>query len=167
MAPGAFRHGLLHLHQGQNGGGDLVFPHGDDLIHILPAQLEGQIAGALDRNAVGNGSHTAQLHRTALPDGLLHGGRALSLDADHPAGGLEVLDGIGNAADESAAADGDHHLAHIRQLLQDLQANGTLSGNDVGIVEGMGKGIAVLLVRRSASRAASSYTPGTSTTSAP
>lgn len=67
MAPGAFRHGLLHLHQGQNGGGDLVFPHGNDLIHILPAQLEGQIAGALDRNAVGNGSHTAQLHRTALP----------------------------------------------------------------------------------------------------
>ena len=52
---------------------------------------QGQITGALDRNAVGNGSHTAQLHRTALPDGLLHGGRALSLDADDPAGGLSLI----------------------------------------------------------------------------
>ena len=55
-----------------------------------------------------------------------------------------MLHGKGDAADKTAAPDGDHHLLNLRELFQDLQADGALAGNDQGVVEGMGKGIAVL-----------------------
>ena len=44
-------------------------------------------------------------------------GRAGGLDADDPAVGLQVLHGVGEAADEPAAADGHEDRVHVRQLL--------------------------------------------------
>ena len=88
--------------------------------------------------AVGHGGDLAGLA------GLIHRGHGGGLNADDLALGLQALDGEGDAADEAAAADGADDLLDLGQLLQDLQANGALAGHDIVIVEGMGKGVAVL-----------------------
>ena len=76
--------------------------------------------------------------------GEVHGRGPRRLDADNPAVRLPLLHGVGHAADEPAAADGDHHLLHLRQLFQDFQADGALPGDDERVVEGVGEGIALL-----------------------
>ena len=142
---GALGDGLLALHQSQDGGGDLVFGDGDDLVHVLLAQLEGQLAGSQDVDAVGDGVAVGHGGDLAGSAGLIHGGHGAGLDADDLAVGLQALDGEGDAADQAAAADGADHLLHVGELLQNLQADGALAGNDVGVVEGMGEGVAVEL----------------------
>ena len=77
--------------------------------------------------------------------GSIHGGNHTGLHADDLAGGLQLLDGQRHAGDQTAAADGDHDLLHFGKLLQDLQTDGALTGNDIGIVKGMREGVAVLL----------------------
>ena len=91
------------------------------------------------RLAVGHGRDLAGLA------GLIHGRHRGSLHTDDLAGRLQALDGQRDAADQAAAADGADHLVHFGQLLEDLQADGALAGHDVGIIEGMGEGVAVLL----------------------
>ena len=50
-----------------------------------------------------------------------------------------MLHGIGQARNKPAAADGYQDHVHIRQLLQNLQADGALSGHDPIVVKGMNK----------------------------
>ena len=83
----------------------------------------------------------AQLHPLTLLDGGVHGSCAGSLHTDDLAGGIEHLNGHGDTADQTAAADGHNNLGCIRQLLQDLQADGALAGDHIGIVKGVSKGV--------------------------
>ena len=50
-----------------------------------------------------------------------------------------MLHGIGQARNKPAAADGYQNHVHIRQLLQNLQADGALSGHDPIVVKGVNK----------------------------
>ena len=77
--------------------------------------------------------------------GSIHGSHNAGLHADDLAGGLELLDGESHTGDQTAAADGDHDLLHFGELLQNLQTDGALTGNDIRIIEGMREGVAVLL----------------------
>mgnify|MGYP007121803115 CR=1 FL=1 len=43
------------LHQGEDGGCGLVLSDGDDVVHILLAELVSQLTGGLDLNAVCEG----------------------------------------------------------------------------------------------------------------
>jgi hypothetical protein len=58
-------------------------------------------------------------------------------DADNADGGALFLDGAGNAADEAASADGDDDGLEVGHLLQQLQADGALSGDDGVVIEGV------------------------------
>ena len=57
-----------------------------------------------------------------------------------------MLNGIGDTGNQPAAADGDDNGIYIRELFQDFQADGTLAGDDVLVVEGMYEGEVLLLL---------------------
>ena len=78
-------------------------------------------------------------------DGIAHGRRALGLNAVHLDIGVQTLDGKGHAGDQAAAADGDNDGVHVLDLLGQLQSNGALPGNHVGVVKGVDEGIALLV----------------------
>ena len=54
-SPRALGHQLLVLHQGEDGRCGLVLGDSDDVVHILLAELVGQLTGGLDLNAVRKG----------------------------------------------------------------------------------------------------------------
>ena len=61
-------------------------------------------------------------------------GRALGLHADDPHAGVRRR-AARDAAEQAAAAGRDEHRRHVRALLDDLQPDGALAGDDVGVVE--------------------------------
>ena len=142
---GALGDELLLLQNGQDSGGDLALTDGDHLIHILAAHVKGQLAGRLDLNTVGYGPHLGQRDDLILPQRLVHAGGALRLYADHLTGRLQLFDSFGHAGDQSAAADGGDDHVNVRQLLQDLQTDGALTGHNAVVIERMNKGIALLI----------------------
>ena len=141
----ALGHQLLLFQHGQDGAGDLALADRHHLVYVLTAHLERQVAGGLDFDAVGHGVHAGEGDDLALAQGFGHAGRAGGLHADDAAVGLQALHGVGEAGDEPTAADGHEDHVHIRQLLQNLQADGALAGHDAVIVEGMDEGEALLV----------------------
>ena len=83
----------------------------------------------------------------AVVDGIVHAGRAGSLNPVDLDGGTDGLDSIGNAGNQSAAADGHNHRVDIVQLVHNFQGDGTLTGNHVFVIKGMDKGIALFLLQ--------------------
>ena len=140
-------HQLLVLHQGEDGRRRLVLGHGNDIVHILLAQLIGQLARGLDLNAVRKGGSRFQGLVLVLVQAAVHTGSTLGLYAVHLDLWAQSLDGKGNAGNQSAAAHRHHHSIHIRQLVEDLQANGSLPGNDLLVIVGVDKGHVVLLLQ--------------------
>ena len=82
-----------------------------------------------------------------LVQAAVHTGGTLGLYAVHLDLRAQSLDGKGNAGDQSAAAHRHHHSVHIRQLVKDLQADGTLPGDDLLVIVGVDKGHVVLLLQ--------------------
>ena len=113
----ALGHQLLLFQHRQDGAGDLAFRYRHHLVHVLAAHVEGQVAGSLDLDAVGDGVHAGKRDNLAFFQRFRHAGGAGGLDTDDAAGGLQVLRGVGEAADETAAADGHEDRVHVRQLL--------------------------------------------------
>jgi hypothetical protein len=81
-----------------------------------------------------------------LPEAADHAGRVLRLHAVDLDPGIEGLDGKGHAGDQPAAAHRDQHRVHVRQLVQNLQSDGALPGDDLVVVEGVDEGGAGLLL---------------------
>ena len=133
----ALGHQLLLFQHRQDGAGDLTLADRHHLVHVLTAHIERQITGSLDLDTVGNCVHAAEGDDLSLLQGLRHAGRAGGLHADNAALGPQVLHRVGQPRDQSAAADGHEDHIHVRQLLQDLQADGALSGHNAVIVEGV------------------------------
>ena len=141
----ALGHQLLLLQHRQDGPGDLVFADGHHLVHILAAHFKGQVPGGFHLDAVGDGVHAGQGQNMPGLQGVHHAGGSGGLYADDLAGGLQMLHGIGQTRDQSAAADGHQDHVHIRQLLQNLQTDGALTGHDPIVVKGMDKGQPLLI----------------------
>ena len=133
----ALGHQLLLFQHRQDGAGDLALADRHHLVHILPAHVEGQVAGGLDLNAVGHGVHAGEGDDLPLLQGFRHAGRTGSLHAHDAAVGLQVLHGVGKTGDQPAAADGHEDHVHVRQLLQNFKADGALPRHDAVVVEGM------------------------------
>ena len=94
-------------------------------------------------DAVGDGRAVLDGRDHPAAEGYKHGGHRCRLNADDLDVGAHGFDRHRHTADQSAAADGDDDLLHIGHLIQNLQPDGSLTGDDVGIVEGMGEGIAL------------------------
>ena len=131
---------LLVFHQREDRGGDFVLAHGHDVVNVLLYHFKGGFAGRLDRNAVGKGVHMLQGFVGVVVEGALHAGRTGGLYAVHLYVGAQALDGKCHAGNQPAAADGYHHGVHIGQLIQNLQPDGTLPGNDQLVIVGVDKG---------------------------
>ena len=82
-----------------------------------------------------------------LVQAAVHTGGTLGLYAVHLDLRAQGLDGKGNTGNQSAAAHRHHHSIHIRQLVKDLQADGTLPGDDLLVIVGVDKGHVVLLLQ--------------------
>ena len=140
-------HQLLVLHQGEDGGCGLVLSDGDNVVHILFTKLIGQLAGCLDLNAVCEGGDGREGLVFVLMERAIHAGCALGLHAVDLDVGLQALDGEGHAGDESAAAHRHDDGIHIGQLVEDLKADSTLTGNDLLVVVGVDEGHARLFLQ--------------------
>ncbi len=57
--------------------------------------------------------------------------------------GIGLLEGAGDAADESAAADGNDDSLDVGDLLEELESDGALAGDDFRIVKGMDESAAL------------------------
>ena len=134
---------LLLLQQHENGAGDLLVVHGDNLVHVAGDQRQGQVAGAAHGDAVGDGGLGVDGDRSAGLAGAQHRGQLLRLDADHANLGVGLFERAGDAADEPAAADGNDHGFQVGNLFQQFQADGALAGDDLRVVEGMDEGAAL------------------------
>ena len=71
-------------------------------------------------------------------------GRQFGFDADHLNVGPGQFDCSGDAADQAAAADWRKDGFHFRQVLEDFEADGALTGNDFFVVVGRHDDVAVL-----------------------
>ena len=124
-----------------------LYNDGGDVVHVLADDFVGQVAGTLDGDAVGDGGNAVQGADLAVLDGAEHAGSTCSLDTVDLHVGAQGLDGEGNAGDQTAAADGHDDRVQIVHFVEDLQTDGTLTGNDVFIVKGMDEGIAVFFLQ--------------------
>ena len=136
----ALGHQLLVLHQRKDGGCGLVLSDGDNVVHILLAELIGQLTGGLDLNAVCEGRDCRKGLVFVLVKRAVHAGCALGLHAVDLDVGLQALDGEGHAGNESAASHRHDDGVHIGQLVENFEADGALTGNDLLVVVGVDEG---------------------------
>ena len=139
---GAFGQGLLLFEEHEDGAGDLFVVDGDDFVDITGDQGEGDVAGAADGDAVGDGGFGGDGDGRAGFAGAKHGGQLLRLNADDADFGVGFFEGAGDAADEASAADGDDYGFNVGNLFEEFEADGALAGDDFGIVKGMDEGAA-------------------------
>ena len=143
----ALGHELLVLHQRQDGGGDLVLTDRDNVVHVLAHHVKGRLTGRLDRNAVGKGHGGVQRLVLVVVERVLHAGGTRRLHAVDFYLGTQALDGKRHAGNQTAAADGHDDRIHIGQLVEDLQADGSLPRDDQLVVIGVDEGHAGLLLQ--------------------
>lgn len=65
---------LMLLDHGQDGGGNLVLPHGHHVVHVLLCQGKGDLPGVLNGDAVGKRMDGVQGNGVLLPEALGHAG---------------------------------------------------------------------------------------------
>ena len=140
---GAFGKGFFPFEEHEDGAGDFFVVDGDDFVDVAGDERERDVAGAADGDAVGDGGFGADGDGSAGFAGTEHGGKPLGLDADDADFGVVLFEGAGDAADESAAADGDDDSFDVGDLLEQFEADGALAADDLGVVEGMDEGAAL------------------------
>src|SRR5512135_2630216 len=133
---GAFGDGFFDFEQDQDRLGDFAFAHSDDLVDIFFRRIERSGADPAHGDAVGDGRGRRQLGRRALFQGDFHRRDRFRLDADDSDPGLEGFERQRYASDRTAAAHRHDHRIEIGILLVNLKADGSLAGDDPGVVEG-------------------------------
>ena len=106
-------------------------------MHVLAAQLIGQLSRSFYSDSIRDRTYILQLDNLLLFQRLLHARRMLGLYADNTAAGTHCLDCNGNAADQTAPANRYDYRIHITELIQNFQTDRTLSGNDIFIIKGL------------------------------
>ena len=119
-----------------HGGGGLVGGDGDDVVEQGPAHAEGLLTDAAHSHPFGKQTHMVQGDGLPAQQGGLEAGRLLVLDADDLDPGHELLDEDGDTGRQPAAAHGHEDAVEMGVLLDELQTDGALTGNDAGVVEG-------------------------------
>lgn len=88
---------FMLLHQGQDGGGNLVVADRHHVVHVVGAKFIGEGARLLDGDAVGDGEDGVQAFDVGVVEGVEHGGGAGGLDSVDLDFGIQVLQGEGDA----------------------------------------------------------------------
>ncbi len=128
---------LLALEEQQNRVGNFLFLNGDDFIHVFLHERKGPIARSPHRDAVGQRGCYGKRHGMAHFDRLLHRRQPFSLHSDNPHARVGLFQRASDAADQAAAADGHDYDFQLGPLLQQLEPQRTLPGDDGVIVERM------------------------------
>ena len=126
-----------------NRGLDQLLADQQDVLDQFLDDRPGQRARFLDRDAVGE--RLAARGRRQPVDGLIHGGEQLGLDAVDLDLGLDRLGRDRDARDDATAADRHHDGVEIGLVLEHLEADGALAGDDLGVVVGVHEGQVLLL----------------------
>ena len=128
---------LAALHEQQHGLGDLEIANGDDVVGIFLDERDGDVARCLDGDAVGNGGDGIGLDVAVRMERLRDRVRAFGLHADDLYAGVDLLDARGHTAKQSAAAGRHDDDVRRGQVAEDLEAERTLTGNDLGVIVGV------------------------------
>ena len=142
---GVFYHHLVVLHDIQERADELVVGDGDDVVQILLNIRENLGSRSLHCGTVGDGADRRQGGHLLILQRNLHTVGACGLHADNLDIRIQKLCQSRHAGGKSAASDGHQNVVHQRQLLYNLHGNSSLAGGYRQIIEGMDKGIAVLL----------------------
>src|SRR6266702_1268106 len=134
--------GLFLFEQHEDGAGNLFVIDGDDFVDVAGDKGQGKVAGAADGDTIGDRGFGRDGDRSARFASAQHGGVLLGFDADDADLGVGLFERAADAADEPAAADGHDYRLNVGDLLEQLEGDGALSGDDVGIVEGVDEGAA-------------------------
>src|ERR1035437_155800 len=139
---GALGEGLLLFEEHEDGAGDFFVVDGDDFVDVVANHGQGEVAGASDGDAIGDGGLGGDGDGVSGLASAEHGGKLFRLDADDADSGIGLIERAGEAADEPAAADGDDDGFDVGDLLEQFEADGALAGDDLGVVEGVDEGAA-------------------------
>ena len=153
---GALGHGFFALQQEQDCVGNFFFVHGDDFVHVFLYQRQSAVAGPANGDAVGDGRGRRQGHGFTCGDRSLHRRQPRGLHSDDLNFRIGFLDGAGDAADQAAASDRDHHRLDFGMLLQHFQSQRALAGDDRIVIERVDESEVCCWPRRMASSQASS-----------
>ena len=128
---------LAALEQQQDGGGDLVVGDRDNAVYVLLDIFEGLFARSLYRDAVCDGVNGIRRLALARAEGVRDRRSTLGLYADDLDARVDLLGAGSDTGDQSAAAGRNEDHVDKRQVAQDLERDGALTGHDVLIVERM------------------------------
>ena len=140
---GRLGHGAQVLEQVAHGGGGLVGGNGDDIVEQGRAQAEGLFADASHGDPLGEQADAFEGDRLGGGEGGGQAGGLLVLDADNGDVGHELLDQDRDAGGQAAAAHGHEDAVEPGVLLDHLQTDGSLPGDDARVVEGGDEGRAI------------------------
>ncbi len=128
----AFDHGLLDLEQQRHRLFQIALGHEQDIVDQFADEPDIDRPRHLDRDAlrqgIAGGGQRGALHQ------IVHRRIELGLDPDHVDIAHRLGDG-GAARDQAAAADRDDQCVDLRRILQHLERDGALAGDDLRIVE--------------------------------
>ena len=136
---------LLLLDERQDSRRDLVVGNGNDLVNVLAAYIKGMLTGFLYLDSVRDGGNIVKALDLAVSYGVHHAGSSGGLYAVNLDFRIELLYGICNAGDKSAAADRNYDSVNVRELLKHLQTDGALTCDNVLVVERVNEGVALLI----------------------
>ena len=121
----------------------LVVGHLHHLVHEVPAESERLLPYYLDRCSICKQSNVGQGHSLARSQTLGHGVRIPRLATDDLDVGCYSLHIRGNSGNQSTATNTAKDGMDLLQVMlsQDLGADGSLTGNDIWIIERWDVGI--------------------------
>ncbi len=122
---------------------DFRFLHQHHVAQVLPEQRQAVGAHLGDVDAVRQGGPGRHRHRCPRFEGRGQGRHLGRLHPDEAHLGFVRFDGHRHPRGQPPAPHRQDHGVQFGQVLDDLQAQGTLAGNHLGVVEGMDKSIAL------------------------
>ena len=140
---GPFGDRLLDLEQREHGVFDVLLGDGDHPVDPFADDGHGQPPRTFHGDPLRHRSGP-RLGGFASVEERCRGGEPLRLNADDGDRRPQRLDGDGDARDQSAAADGDDDRVEVGGLLQHLQPQRALAGDDVRVVERMDQNASAL-----------------------
>jgi hypothetical protein len=134
------------LGQKFHGLANFVFAHGDDVVNVVADVIEVDRANALRAESVGQGARDLlgrKLNDLSGTQAGLGVGGEFGFDPDHFDLGIGKLDRGGHPGDEPSAADRGKDGLDFREVFENFQSDGALTGNDLFIVVGRNNDVSV------------------------
>ena len=141
---GALAQNLLFFQQQQDRFGNLGFTDQRQAVQVAAQQGKGVLTQTGNIDTVRQGRRAGNGHRSAGGERGLGRRHQPALDAENLYPGRDCLNGQSHPGGQTAAAHWHQDGIHLRHVGNYFQAQGSLPGNDIGIVKRMDKGKAGL-----------------------